>query len=244
MNIRVLVADGRAIVRTGLRAVVDTSADFMVVGESDDGPETISKVITHRPDVLLMGQFLSDSDRVSVMQRMNRLTDPPQLLALSSEMVDDQVAEAVEAGTCGIFLRELNGEGLISSLYVAAAGGRVISPQLLRDLSRSAIRRNPVGIHDTDSMVAALSGGERRVLRLVGEGMTNYGIARELHLSISSVKTYVSRILAKLGLDNRTQAALVAHCTGLVTGSHSREITCEPFTRAQDSSHVRKIQSS
>ncbi|MEJ8632116.1 response regulator transcription factor [Streptomyces sp. MS2.AVA.5] len=220
MTIRVLVADDRAVVRLGLRVVIESSDGIVVTGEAVDEADALLQAALQQPDIVLIGLRMPYVNGPSLARDISRLPHRPQVLALGTGTNDDQVPAAVEAGACGLLLQELSCDELLSALHVVAAGGRVIPRGLLRNLSHRATRRNPVGFNDIEEKVATLSVGERRVLRLIGMGLTNKGIADELHLSASSVKTYVSRALVKLDLDSRTQAALVAYSTGLVADTH------------------------
>ncbi|MFI5672695.1 response regulator [Streptomyces sp. NPDC051704] len=211
-----IIVDDQAIIRSGLRMMIESSEDFEVAGEAVDGADAIIQTRLHRPDIALMDLRMPTMDGVCATRRLVGLPDPPKVLVLSTYDSDGQVLEALDAGAAGFLLKDLRCEELFSALHVIASGGRVFAPELLRNLVRRAARRMPVQVDGVDAKVAALSEGERKVLRLIGMGMTNEQIARELHLAGASVKTYVSRTLAKLELGNRTQAAVFAYSMGLV----------------------------
>lgn len=215
MTIRVLVVDDQAIIRMGLTLLVDSHEDFEVVAEATDGVEAIDRVTAHRPDVVLMDMTMPHLDGIEATRRLMRLPEPPVVLMLSVFDAEDRVLEALDAGASGFLLKDLRPEELFAALHTVAAGCRVIAPEVLDRLVRRAADRTPVRVGGAGEKLDLLSPGERRVLALVGAGMTNAQIARTLQLSGASVKTYVSRTLAKLGLDNRTRAALVAYEMGL-----------------------------
>ncbi|MET8752661.1 response regulator transcription factor [Streptomyces sp. NPDC004667] len=215
MTIRVAIVDDQAIIRSGLRMMLETSADFEVVAEAVDGADAIDRARTHEPDVVLMDLRMPNVDGIAATRRLRELERPPRVLMLSTYSSDARVLDALDAGADGFLLKDLRAEELLSALRVVVSGGRVFAPDVLRNLVRRAVRRVPVRVGEVDAKVAALSESERKVLALLGLGMTNEQIARELHLAGASVKTYVSRTLAKLGLENRTQAAVLAYKAGL-----------------------------
>ncbi|MFJ8312900.1 MULTISPECIES: response regulator [unclassified Streptomyces] len=216
MTIRVIIVDDQAIIRSGLRMMLESTEEFVVVGEAADGADAIIQAKLHQPDIALMDLRMPNMDGVCATRKLVQLPAPPHVLVLSTYSSDNHVLEALDAGASGFLLKDLRCEELLSALRVIASGGRVFAPELLRNLVRQATLRTPVHVNDIEARVAALSESERKVLRLIGMGMSNGQIAKELHLAGASVKTYVSRTLAKLGLNNRTQAAVVAYTIGLV----------------------------
>ncbi|MFF6946861.1 response regulator [Streptomyces lavendulae] len=216
MTLRVSSVADQAILRSGLRRMLDAAEDFEVVGEAVDGADAIIQTRLHQPDIVLMDLRMPNLDGVAATRRLTRAPQPPKVVVLSTYSDDRRVLDALGAGASGFLLKDLRCEELFSALRVVASGGHAFAPDLLRNLVRQAVRRTPVRVCGVEAKVAALSDGERDVLRLIGMGMTNEQISRELYLAGASVKTYVSRALAKLGLDNRTQAAVVAYGIGLV----------------------------
>ncbi|WP_411144444.1 response regulator [Streptomyces sp. x-80] len=212
------IVDDQAIIRLGLRRLIETSAEFEVVAEAADGAEAPAQVAAHRPELVLMDLHMPRTDGVEATRRLLRLPAPPHVLILGDCPTDDRVLAALAAGAGGFLLKDLCPDELFAALRTVAAGGRVIAPGVLAGLVRRAADRTPIRVNGTNEKLAALSQGERRVLALVGTGMTNARIAEELQLSGASVKTCVSRTLATLGLDNRTQAAIIAHEAGLTAG--------------------------
>ncbi|MFJ6054567.1 response regulator [Streptomyces sp. NPDC092307] len=216
MSIRLVIADDQAIIRSGLRMILESSEGFDVVGEAVDGADAIVQARLHLPDIVLMDLRMPRLDGVCSTRRLSDLPQPPKVLFLSTYHDEGRAFEALDAGASGFLLKDLRCEELFSAIRVIAGGGQVFSPELLRGLLRRAASRIPVAVDGLEAKVATLSDGELNVLRLIGVGMANTQISRELHLADSSVKTYVSRTLAKLGLQNRTQAAVVAYNIGLV----------------------------
>ncbi|MFD9635964.1 response regulator [Streptomyces violascens] len=215
MTIRVIIVDDQAIIRSGLRMILESSEEFEVVGEAADGADAIIQAKLQQPDIALMDLCMPNMDGICATRKLVQLPNPPHVLVLSTYSSDNLVLDALDAGAGGFLLKDLRCEELLSAMRVIASGGRVFAPELLRNLVRQATLRTPVYVNGLDARVAALSDSERKVLRLIGMGMSNGQIAKELHLASTSVKTYVSRTLAKLGLNNRTQAAVVAYSIGL-----------------------------
>ncbi|MEC4017967.1 response regulator transcription factor [Streptomyces sp. H27-D2] len=209
--------DDQPIIRGALKMLVDSSDEFEVVAEASDGAEALTQVTTHRPDVVLMDLNMPRIGGIEATRRLTQLPESPYVLILSVYSSEDQVLSALRAGACGFLLKDLRPEELFAALHTVAAGGRVIAPSVLTGLVRRAADNTPIRVNGTHEKLSALSQGEHRVLALVGVGKTNAQIAKELHLSGASVKTYVSRTLAKLGLGNRTQAAILAHESGITT---------------------------
>ncbi|MFI9649998.1 response regulator [Streptomyces sp. NPDC052040] len=219
MTIRVLIAGGQAIFRAGLRMMIESQKDLVVVGEAADGAEAIARAKLHEPDVALVDLELPNLNGICTTRRLVGLPRPPGVILLSDSTETSDVCEALEAGASGFLLKDVQCGELCTALPVVASGARIFTSEVLRSLVRHSTRRAPIPITRIGTRIAALSEGERNVLRLIGTGMTNDQIAKELHLARTSVKTYVSRILTKLGLDNRTQAAVAAYSLSLTTST-------------------------
>ncbi|MFK0296791.1 response regulator [Streptomyces sp. NPDC090442] len=224
MPIRVLVADDQAIVRMGVTMLVNSSDDFEVVGEAGDGAEALALATMHQPDIVLMDLNMPGMDGIEATGRLMQMPEPPKVLMLSVFDTDTRVLATLHAGACGFLLKDLKPDELFAALHSVAAGCRVIAPDVMASLVRRAADQTPIRVNGAAEKLSLLSQGERKVLALVGAGMTNAQIARSLCLSGASVKTYVSRTLAKLGLDNRTQAALIAYDMGLVSPGPTDEV--------------------
>ncbi|MFF4409969.1 response regulator [Streptomyces sp. NPDC001262] len=215
MTASVLVVDDQALIRSSMCLLLDSTPEFDVVAEAEDGADALAKARAHRPDIVLMDVRMPRVDGIAATEQLMRFTQPPKVLMLTNFDVDDRVLDALEAGASGFLLKDLCPRRLASALRTVLAGGRVVSPEVLDSLVRRASTTERAGGEGVEQRLSQLSGSERRVLELVGLGLTNAQIARKLYLSQASVKTYVSRMLAKLGLDNRTQAAILAYEAGL-----------------------------
>ncbi|MFI5982244.1 response regulator [Streptomyces sp. NPDC051555] len=222
MTIRVLIVDDQALIRSGLRSVLATSDGLAVVGEAADGAEAISAARELRPDVVIMDLHMPHIGGVEATLQLLRLDDPPRVLVLTTFKTDDLVIRALQAGASGFLLKDLSGSELTTAVCTVAAGGTVMSPEIMAQLVSRAHARTPVGFEGMMEKIAGLTDSEREVLALIGAGHTNQRIAETLHLSLASVKTYASRMLTRLGLDNRTQAAVLAYEAGLVDTDRSR----------------------
>ncbi|WP_424213251.1 response regulator transcription factor [Streptomyces sp. BI20] len=220
---RLVIADDHALIRSGMRVLLDAEDSLEVVGEAENGAEALTLVTTHRPDVVLMDLHMPEMDGIEATRRMMRLPNPPRVLILTSVPTDDRVVEALEAGAAGFILKDLRSQELLSALLAVARGVPVLAPSVMGGLLRRASvgHGTPGRTAELREKVAGLSESERRVLALLGRGLSNARIASELHLSGASVKTYVSRTLAKLGLENRTQAALIARDLGVNEGERT-----------------------
>ncbi|GAU65757.1 putative two-component response regulator [Streptomyces sp. NBRC 110611] len=208
--IRVLIADDDALVRAGIRAIVEASEEITVTAEARDGGEAIDQVRRGRPDVVLMDIEMPGCDGLTATRHLLGQPDPPKVLVLTTFGMDENITAALCAGASGFLLKQLSPEQLIHAVCTVAAGGTVLSPTVTRQLlSRGAPL--PPRAAQARALVTRLSARERQVFELLGRGMNNADIAGQLYMSMSTVKTYVSRTLTKLNVDNRTQAALLAY---------------------------------
>ncbi len=203
--IRILVADDHPIVRDGLRAVLETQPDFVVVGEAASGPEVLGRVAGLRPDVLLLDLEMPDLDGVQVLQALAERGSPVRVLVFTAYDADAQVVGAVEAGAQGYLLKGAPREEIFRAVRTVAGGGVWIQPQVARKLVRH-IRGN----------VELLTPREREVLQLMAQGLANRQIGARLGITERTVKLHVSNILGKLGAANRTDAVTLAVQRGLV----------------------------
>jgi DNA-binding NarL/FixJ family response regulator len=224
MTIRVLVADDQAMVREGLSVLLAAQPDIEVVGEAGNGREAVDKATELRPDVVLMDVrmpvlngleatrlIVDDGGRPSDAGAPGR----PRVLVVTTFDLDEYVYEALRAGASGFVLKDSSAVALAEAVRVVAAGDALLSPsvtrRLLAEFARLGAPRGP-----TRERVEKLTHRETEVLALVARGRSNIEIADELVVAEQTVKTHVSRILAKLGLRDRTQAAVFAYETGLV----------------------------
>ncbi|MFI7451662.1 response regulator [Nonomuraea sp. NPDC049714] len=213
--IKVLVADDDPMVRRHLRTILASAGEIEVVAEAEDGAEAVEAVLRTAPDVVLMDIRMPGVDGITATAEITRLSTSPAVVALTTFDSDTHVLRALEAGASGFLVKSTPPEDLIDLVKVAAQGHTVLSPSAARHLvSRSASTDD--ARQAVRARVAALSDRERDVLGCLGEGLTNGEIAARLFLSETTVKSYVSRLLDKLDLANRTQAGLLAHRADLL----------------------------
>ncbi|MGD3111791.1 response regulator [Streptomyces sp. YGL11-2] len=208
--IEVVIADDEDLILSGIRAILEASDGIKVVGEARDGREAVSLCEQLRPHVALLDAHMPGCDGFAATRRLMAEQDPPRIIILTAFGKDENFFQAMEAGASGFLLKDLNPAQLVQAVFTTAVGDTVLSSGIAKKVfSRSIVGR---GMPSEDSRNALSKFGrrEREVLALLGQGMSNLRISRELHMSESSVKTYVSRILTKLQLENRTQAALLA----------------------------------
>lgn len=208
MPIRVLLADDHSVVRKGLRGFLELDEDFEVVGEATNGEDAVKLAAQHRPDVVLMDILMPKMDGIAATEVIRRDLPDTEVIALTSVLEDASVVGAVRAGAIGYLLKDVEGDDLCRAIKAAAAGQVQLSAQAAARLVREV--RAP-------ETPEALSERETEVLRLIAQGHSNKEIAQALGLSDKTVKTHVHRVLAKLGLPSRTQAALYAIRIGLVS---------------------------
>ena len=218
MTISVLLVDDDAIVRTGLRLLLETQEGFTVVGEASDGAGAVSQVRISRPDVVLMDVQMQGMDGIEATRRILALDlDPaPRVLVLTTFEIDAYVFDALRAGASGFVLKRLPAEELIRAVRTVAAGDALLAPSVTRRLIEE-FARQPEAVAVESSALAQLTDRERDVLLLLARGLSNAEIADELYLSALTVKTHVAHVLAKLDLRDRTQAVVYAYESGLVT---------------------------
>jgi DNA-binding NarL/FixJ family response regulator len=221
--VRIVVADDHQIVRSGFAALLDTQPDFTVVGIASDGAEAIRVCRETCPDVALMDVRMPGTDGIEATRQLTGPDgDRTRILILTTFDLDDYVYDALRAGASGFLLKDVTAEQLFHAVRVIAAGEALLAPTVTRRLIREFASQRP---RTTDSSRAArlatLTPRETQVLRLVAEGLSNPEIAVRFVVTEETVKTHVSRMLAKLGLRDRTQAVVTAYETGLVVpGSH------------------------
>ncbi|MFI6645654.1 response regulator [Streptomyces sp. NPDC050504] len=220
MPVKVMIVDDQALIRSGLRTVLEDTGGIEVVAEAGDGAEAVARAREHKPDVVLMDLNMPRIGGVEATLQLLRLPDPPKVLVLTTFNTDDYVMKALAAGASGFLLKDARTEEIVSAVHTVLAGGTALSPPIMAKLLGRAEGTGSQFYHPgVREKLDALSESERKVLMLVGEGLTNQQIAERLHLSITSVKTYVSRVLGRFELDNRTQAALLAYEIGLAERS-------------------------
>ncbi|NUW42540.1 response regulator transcription factor [Nonomuraea rhodomycinica] len=210
--IRVLIVDDDPLVRAGLTLMLKGAPALQVVGAVADGAQVQAAVAEHSPDVVLMDIRMAGVDGIDATRRLRARRDAPQVIILTTFDADEHVFRALRAGAGGFLLKDTSPEGIVEAIRRVAAGEPSLSPSVTRRLIAHLMpeeedRRRA----DARRVLAALSEREREVALAVGQGKTNAAIAGELHMSVGTVKGYISRILTKAGLDNRVQLALVVH---------------------------------
>ena len=215
--IRVVVADDQALVRAGLRMILQAQPDIEVVGEAEDGAQAVAITREHDPDVVLMDIRMPGVDGLEATQRLLHDSPPrPNILMLTTFDTDEYVYRALRAGASGFLLKTAPPARLIEAVRTIAAGEALLAPTVTRRLIESFVRRPPPG-SATPPQLDALTEREVQVLTLAARGMPNLQIAQSLFLSEATVKSHINRIFAKLGIRDRVQAVVLAYETGLVT---------------------------
>jgi DNA-binding NarL/FixJ family response regulator len=215
--IRLLLVDDDPLVRAGLSLMLGGADDIEIVGEAADGSEVQALVDRTRPDVVLMDVRMPGVDGLTATERLRGHPEAPQVVVLTTFHADEQVLRALRAGAAGFVLKDTPPAEIVRAVRRVAAGDPVLSPTVTRQLMRHA-----AGTAADDrrararERLAALNDREREVAVRVGRGLANAQIAAELFMSVATVKTHVSRVLARLGLNNRVQIALLAHDAGLL----------------------------
>lgn len=225
--IRVLVVDDEALVRSGLRMILEAAGGISVVGEARDGAEAVSAVARLRPEVVLMDVRMPGTDGLTAAARIlaapdqaptaSRIHTPlqaldlPKVVMLTTFDLDEYVHEALRLGAVGFLLKDTPPRELAAAVRTVAAGQAMLSPTVTRRLISAFVDRAPSCAEQARKQLARLTGREEDVIRCLARGLSNAEIGRELHLTEATVKAHVSRVLAKLGLANRVQAAILVH---------------------------------
>lgn len=218
--IRVLLADDQALVRDGLRALIELEEDMEVVAEAADGDAAVRLALLQRPDVVLMDVRMPGLDGITATKRLVGTATAPKILMLTMFNRDEYVFEALQAGASGFLLKDVRGGQLTRAIRAVAAGDSLVDPAVTRRLIEERYAATPRADPAHAAELKRLTSRELDVLRLVARGLSNAEIAAHLTLGESTVKTHVARILAKLGRRDRVQAVVVAYETGLVTPPH------------------------
>jgi DNA-binding NarL/FixJ family response regulator len=214
--IRILLADDEAMIRAGIRAILTTDPAFDVVAEAGDGREAVDLAISHHPDVALLDIRMPRLDGLAAAAEMRRAAPGTAVVMLTTFGEDDYIAKALELGASGFLLKSGDPRELIAGIHAVARGAAYLSPRVARSvITQLGGGRMARGAAARDR-IEALTEREREVLALLGAGMSNAEIARDLHIVEGTVKAYVSAILSRLGVRNRVQAAIVAYEAGLV----------------------------
>jgi len=206
--IRVFLLDDHEVVRRGVHDLLDTEPDIEVVGEAGTADHALARGPALRPDVAVLDVRLPDGDGITVCRELRSAMPGLACLMLTSFDDDDALLDAIMAGAAGYVLKQIKGSDLVSAVRTVASGQSMLDPATTARLMRSL--RDDGASEPEEQALAALSPREREILGLIGEGLTNGQIGKRLYLSEKTVKNNVSRLLAKLGVERRIQAAVLA----------------------------------
>ncbi|MET9656835.1 response regulator transcription factor [Streptomyces sp. NPDC006510] len=215
----VLIADDQPMQRFGFRMLLESQDDMTVVGEADNGLEALSLVQQHRPDVALMDIRMPLLDGIEATRRIIRAGNRTRVLIVTTFDLDRYAYDGLRAGASGFLVKDALPEELLSGIRAVAGGDAVVAPSLTRRLLDAYVQHLPTvpgGPATPDARIASLTEREREILTVIGQGWSNTEIAERLHLAESTVKTHVTRILAKTGSRDRVQAVILAYDTHLV----------------------------
>lgn len=215
MPISIMLADDHTMFRQGIRQILATEPDFVVIGEAGDGEQACLLAEELRPDVLIMDIHMPRMDGVRATRRIMQQSDPPAIVILTMSHQDDYVFEAIKGGARGYFVKDSDASKLINAVRAVAAGETILEPELAQRVLQE-FRRMTTGGPIPGGM-ASLDDREIDILRGVAQGWTNQEIGEQLGLSEKTIKNQLSVIFNKLHLNNRTQAAIYALRRGLVT---------------------------
>jgi DNA-binding NarL/FixJ family response regulator len=221
--IRILIADDHALMRNGLRGILDAEEDMEVVGEAEDGAQAVDEAVKLHPDVVIMDIRMPRLDGIEATKRLAAQgTRAPRVLVLTTFDLDEYVYEALRAGAGGFMLKDAPPRQLAEAVRTIAAGESLLAPVVTKRLIERYVSRPP-----SDSVrrerFAELTDRELEVLQLLTRGLSNVEIGERLFLSEATVKTHVTRVLTKLGVRDRVQAVVLAYETGLTQPGQQHE---------------------
>ena len=220
MNLRVVIVDDQALVRGGIRTILESTGDIDVVAEAADGLAAVREVERLAPDVVVMDVRMPTMDGIEATRRIVNSTTASRVVMLTTFDQDENVYEALRAGASGFLLKSAPPDRILEAIRLAADGESLFAPSVTRRLVEHYVHRPPPS-DGTPPALAALTERELDVLRLLASGQSNAEVATALFLSEATIKTHVSRILAKLGLRDRVQAVIAAYECGLVSPSQN-----------------------
>ncbi|MET7538832.1 response regulator transcription factor [Streptomyces sp. NPDC005349] len=214
----VLIVDDQPMQRFGFRMLLESQDDLTVAGEAGDGAEAVRLAARLHPDVVLMDIRMPGLDGIEATRRIVACGDRTRVLILTTFDLDEYAYDGLRAGASGFLVKDALPEELLSGIRAVATGDAVVAPSLTRRLLDAYVQHLPAtnAPQGPDPRIAALTDREREILTVIAQGWTNSEIAARLHLAESTVKTHVSRILAKTGARDRVQAVIVAYDAKLV----------------------------
>ena len=212
--ISVALIDDDALIREGLRMIIDQASDLEVIAIAGNGEEAVRVARDQRPDVMLMDVRMPVLDGIEATRRITAWEDAPRVIILTTFELDEYVFEALRAGASGFLLKRTEPAQLAGAIRVVAGGEALLSPSVTRRLIEEFTRRPQV---DTNDRLADLTEREREVLLLIARGLSNQELAERLFIADNTVKTHVKRIFTKLGARDRAQAIVIAYESGLMS---------------------------
>jgi DNA-binding NarL/FixJ family response regulator len=219
VSIRVVIADDQAISRQGMRMILESAGDIEVVGQAVDGLDAVGQARRRRPDIVLMDIRMPRMDGLEATRELRDL-DGVEVIVVTTFGLDEYVLEALRSGAVGFLVKDAPPERIIDAVHAVARGDALIAPEVTRRLLAQFVASTPV--RRDDPRLADLTPRELDVLLEIAGGHSNATIASRLHLEESTVKGHVRRLLAKLDLESRVQAAIFAYETGLVAPGSDR----------------------
>jgi DNA-binding NarL/FixJ family response regulator len=210
--VRVVIADDQPLLRAGFKSLLENSGKIEVVAEAATGREAIEQAERHRPDVVLMDIRMPELDGIEATRRLTRT----RVLILTTFGLDEYIVDALRAGAAGFILKDTQVADLIAAVLAVADGDAVLSPAVTRQLLDQVARRLPAAVDRHPEQLAELTERELVVLRMLAAGLSNAEIAAALVVTEATTKTHVSKVLQKLGLRDRVQAAIFAYEIGLI----------------------------
>jgi len=211
-----LIADDQALVRVGLRKILDSEPELNVLGEAGDGEDAVALARELQPDLVLMDIRMPVLDGIEATRRIVRAQPGTRVLILTTFGLDTYVYDALRAGASGFMLKDAPPEEIAAAVRIVASGEALLAPAVTRAVIEEFARQAPAAAPTTPPAVAQLTPREQEVLGLLARGLSNPEICRELVISEATAKTHVARILQKLDLRDRVQAVIYAYETGLV----------------------------
>ncbi|MBL1078653.1 response regulator transcription factor [Nocardia sp. 2] len=211
--IRVVLLDDEELVRSGIAMILEAGGGIEVVAQDGDGRGIVELVQRHRPDVVVTDIRMPQVDGLEVTRRVRALPDPPAVVVLTTFGLDEYVYAALEAGAAGFLLKDTPPRELAHGVQVVARGDAILAPEVTKRMLTAFATGSQQP--EAKAQLAQLTDREHEVALTVATGAGNAEIARTLHMSESTVKVHISRIIAKLGLENRTQIAILVHRAGL-----------------------------
>ena len=214
--ISVLLVDDEALMRAGLRMIVETADDMTVVGEADDGRSALDAIALHQPDVVLMDIRMPGLDGLTATEALQARGHRPAVVVLTTFDTDETVLRALQAGATGYLLKDTPPQDLLRGVRLAAAGDSMLSPGVTRRLIDRVTAADRGPRRQAEERVLGLTERERQVLAEIGSGHTNAAIAARLYMSEATVKSHVTHLFEKLSATNRVQLTIIAFRAGLV----------------------------